>query len=159
EDSAVKDAGPEICIFTSYTTDKPERLEMSRIVENNQRLYASRHGYGYAAYEENLASDALPYWSKIAGIRNYLAGKVSSCPNPKWIVWLDDDALVTNPSIKIEAFIAGHMPSVLDPFSFSQSPNVLVTKDVHENTINTGVLIVRNSVESRRFFSDLWDMR
>lgn len=142
-------SNPQICLFTSYTTDQSDRLEMSRMVAENQRNYSLRHGYSYAAYEENLAPDSLPYWSKIAGIRNYLA----EAPLCQWIVWLDDDALVTNPSIKMEEFIERHAVSPLHP------PNVLVTQDVYENTINTGVLIVRNCEESRGFFNSLWDMR
>lgn len=147
-----------IRIFTSYTTDNPERLSLSRKVANNHSEYCTKHGYDYKVYERNLADlgyfdTSLPYWSKIAGINEILA-KRSGKELPSWIVWLDDDAIVLNESIKMDEFIHNHGGS--DP-----NTHVIITSDVpHAGTkVNTGVLMVRNSEESKRFFNELFQMR
>lgn len=143
-----------ITVFTSYTTDNPQRLPMSKIVADNQRKYCALYGYDYRVFEENLAApEALPYWSKIAGILRLL----ESPEKPEWIVWMDDDALVTNPSIQLQDFIKSHG---------GDNPNihVIVTQDSRSGNswctdLNTGVLIVRNSRFSRKFFKSLWRKR
>ena len=145
-----------IHVFTSYTTDSPDRLGMSRKVRNQQESYCKNKGYEYSAFERNLAlqnpSDPfpLPFWSKIAGI-NQLLEKDSKT---EWIVWLDDDAVVMNPNIDMKQFIQDHG-------GLDLNTHVIVTKDVHgaATDLNTGVLLVRNSDISRQFFRDLWAVR
>ncbi|HSX37304.1 MAG TPA: hypothetical protein VLE95_00560 [Chlamydiales bacterium] len=142
-----------INIFTSYTQDNPERLELSRKVMQHQSQYCNRHGYNYAVYEQNLAESgsdkSLPYWSKIAGINRIL-----STTSDDWIIWMDDDAVIRNGDIRMEKFICDHGGN--DP-----KIHIIVTSDVpHAGTaVNTGVLIVRNSEKSRAFFKELWEMR
>lgn len=144
----------EIHVFTSYTR-QPERLAMSQKVMTNQLSYCKKQGYQYEVYEKNLADlgpsdSSLPYWSKIAGMNHLLNDKAS---NAKWFLWLDDDAIVLNQQVRIEDVIR----------QYGQNPNhhVIVTEDVPQATtnMNTGVLIVRNSDESRAFFQDIWKMR
>jgi len=148
----------QITLFTSYTADKPERLQMSRKVMASQRSYCKKHGHKYQVFEKNLADlswfdSSLPYWSKIAGI-NRMLSKGSGTGRPCWIVWLDDDAIVLNTDLAMDQFILAHGGK--DP-----NVHVIVTQDVpHAPTkVNTGVLIVRNSDTSRKFFQELWDMR
>jgi hypothetical protein len=139
-----------IKVFTSYTTDNPERLSMSHKVVANQKAYCKDNGYLYEVYEKNLAPDSLPYWSKIAGINRLLASKRPA----EWIVWLDDDAVIVNQKIKLAKVIQ-------DLSAQHPEANVFVTKDVpHADTqLNTGVLIVRNSDISRNIFQKIWEMR
>jgi hypothetical protein len=139
----------KISVFTSYTTDNSERLAMSRKVAENQRLYCAQQGCCYEAVEKNLAPDVLPYWSKVSGIRQRLNEK-----GPEWIVWMDDDALVANTKINLDKFIQTHGGS-------NPNTHVIVTHDMPfaSTDINTGVLMVRNSPESRQFFDALWQKR
>jgi hypothetical protein len=105
----------KIHIFTSYTKDTPLRLPMSRKVMRQQKAYCKDKGYRYSVYEKNLALEKpsdrlpLPYWSKIAGINRLLKNDSES----DWIVWLDDDAVILNPNIRMEDFIKDH--GGLDP--------------------------------------------
>jgi hypothetical protein len=142
----------KITVFTSYTTDNSDRLAMSQLVAANQLEYCTDHSYEYRVFEKNLAAPSLPYWSKIQGIRQLLDTTQSS-----WIVWLDDDAIITNPSIELQNFILSHG---------GDNPNthVIVTEDAMSGfswgtDLNTGVLFVRNSKFSRKFFDTLWEMR
>ncbi len=139
----------QILAFTSYTKDHPARLGLSLKASENQRAYCDRNGYDYHVFEKNLAAPSLPYWSKIAGIRKLL----ETAKDHQWIVWLDDDALIANPNIQLNDFILEHG---------GENPNthVIVTTDIHDlPSLNTGVLMVRISETSRKFFSDLWNMR
>lgn len=116
----------------------------------NQEAYCKSKGYLYEVYEQNLAKDSLPYWTKIAGINRLLNGKNPS----QWIVWLDDDAVITNGKIGFDKVIK----NLCDKY-----PNIdiFVTEDVPyaATKLNTGVLIVRNSDFSRNFFQELFNMR
>lgn len=156
---------PKICIFTSYTTDNPNRLQMSRDVADRQKRYASAHKYDYQAFEQNLAPGSEPYWSKIGGILKYLNKEVPTCLNPEWIVWVDDDALFTNHNIRIEEVIANQRPySFLTSLNLANEPHVIVTKDAVSDlgwatSLNTGVLFVKNSDESRDVMKKLFEMR
>jgi len=144
----------EIKIFTSYTTDIPERLKLSKKVVQNQLKYCQKRGYHYEVYEKNLAylgwfDQSLPQWSKIAGIMQLLASG-----SAKWYVWLDDDAVILDSNMKMEDFIGSHGGS-------NPNTHIIVTKDLvgFATEVNTGVLIVRNSDESRAFFKKLWNKR
>jgi hypothetical protein len=161
-------AGEKIYLFTSYTTDNPTRLKMSEDVVANQRKYADRYGYQYRNYPENLAVETtllglktttwLPYWSKIAAINkilNHQENRLNS--EPEWIVWLDDDAPITNPTIKMEDVIK---------YYTSQNNEIyfIVTEDaqshIHSSvTLNSAVLIIKNNDWSREFFQKVWEMR
>ena len=143
----------KVTLFTSYTIDNPERLEMSRMVAANQRQYCEKLGCEYVVFEENLAAPSLPYWSKIKGILQLWK---KNTPD-EWIVWIDDDAIITNPSIDLLEFINSHGGS--DP-----NTDVIVTQDSRSaeswcTAVNTGILIVRKSYFSYSFFSKLWRMR
>lgn len=131
---------------------------MSEKVALNQKQYCEKHGYKYEVYRENLATEypgdpTLAYWSKIAGILKIL-DEGSGVGKPAWIVWLDDDALVLNGKIRMEDFIRDH--GGRDP-----DTHIIITKDVPwaATKVNTGVLIVRNSSLSKKFFENLYKMR
>jgi hypothetical protein len=143
-----------IQLFTSYTTGNPSRLEMSRKVRDNHIAYCQKHGYKYDVYEKNLADtgssdSSLPYWSKIAGINRFLESGLRN--GSSWIVWMDDDEVILDGKIRMEQWIQDHG---------GKDPNihVIVTED-SQMELNTGVLIVRNSDVSRKFFKELWEMR
>lgn len=148
----------EIKVFTSFTTDNPNRVAMSEKVALNQKKYCEKHGYKYEVYRENLAKEypddpTLAYWSKIAGILKIL-DEGSGAGKPAWIVWVDDDAIVLNGKILMEDFIRDHG-------GINPDIHIIVTKDVPwaSTKINTGVLIVRNSSISKKFFAKLYKMR
>ena len=138
-----------IHVFTSYTKDNPERLAMSLAVAANQRAYCETKGYRYEVYEENLAKGNLPYWSKIAGINRLLENKNEN----EFVVWLDDDAVIANEKIDLHAVIQ-------DLSAKHPGADIFVTQDVpHAHTkLNTGVLLVRNTEFSRKFFKELMAM-
>lgn len=160
---------PKIALFTSFTTDKPDRLKMSDMVSENQCAYAADKGYDYLVYRQNLAFDVdpatgkketwLPYWSKVAAINKILNDQEPNLSKnkPEWIVWLDDDAAITNKNIKIEDIISHYAPKNSDI-------NFFVTEDSMSRILpnvplNSGVLFIKNNDWSQKFFKEVWDMR
>jgi len=148
--------------------DKPQRIEMSRRVAENQRGYSIEKGYTYFEYAENLAIEIdpitgervtwEPYWSKIAAINKILANKETSLENPaEWIVWMDDDAVITNPTIRMEDVIHHYT-------SKKKDLNFFVTSDSMSHIfpdipLNSAVLFIKNNEWSRVFFEEIWSMR
>lgn len=157
-----------ICIFTSYTTDNPTRLAMSESVAENQRAYAKKQGYEYLVYRENMAVELspeegqsktwLPYWSKIAGINKILNNQETALKNaPEWIVWIDDDALITNENIKAQEIIDHYAPEGSEiNFFVTEDSMSHVRKDI---PLNSAVLFIKNNDWSREFFQAVWEMR
>lgn len=146
------------CLLTSYTTDNPERLEMSQLVVANHKKYAEKHGYRYLEYPENLAKGDEPYWSKIAAVNRILNGEEETlkCP-PKWVVWLDDDAVIGDQMVQIDDVIAHYE---------AENPDVkvIITEDAMSHIfphipLNTGVMLIKNDDWSRTFFQKVWEKR
>jgi len=147
-----------ICVLTSYTSDNKERLAMSQLVANDQRKYASERGYHYLEYPENMAKGNEPYWSKIASINHILNNKEQSLSSlPKWIVWLDDDAVVQDHGVKIEDVIRHYEEE-------NPELKVIITEDAMSHVLphiplNTGVMFIKNDEWSKEFFQKAWETR
>lgn len=159
-------------IITSYTSDKPERLAMTNIVLKNQESYAKVHGYEYQPYinkglkgceNPNFYSSGCkpktcePHWHKIKLIVDWLKTPNSS-EKEEWILWLDDDMMVTNQNWKLEG--------IVDSLREGRDTSIIVTKDAQEwhggdkaASINTGLLLVRKDPNSLAFFRELWKRR
>jgi len=157
-------------LFTSYTAN---RASFNKPVIDNHEEYAEEHGYHYVKFIENLAADfettykqelgnTLPYWSKIAGmIRLLHLLNPSKFPEeirqylPKELIWFDDDAVITNFSIKIEDVVNYYAPP-------GSETHLFLTQDIMHAAgydLNTALLFARNSPESRSIFSEIWGRR
>lgn len=145
----------DITLVTGYTTENSNRLKMSQKVVKNQQGYATKQGYKYLEYKSNLAKGYEPYWSKIAIINAWLDANKMDGSN-KWLVWLDDDMIIMDSSIKAEDLINKYAKN---------DESVIVAKDAlawngdSKTSINTGILFVKNTQQSREFFQNIWDKR
>jgi hypothetical protein len=63
----------------------------------------------------------------------------------KYVVWIDSDAIILDFGWKIETFI--------EPFPHV---DIFASADIRQGLINTGVLIVRNTVWSLSFLEQWW---
>jgi hypothetical protein len=61
--------------------------------------YCDRHGYTYIRYREMIDPNLIPTWNKLLAVRKEL-------PKFDWVLWLDADALIVNPSQRIEDVLA-----------------------------------------------------
>lgn len=150
-------ADSKITFFTSYTRDNPDRLTLSREVAKVHQEYCEEKGYHHLLFERNLAQDpsgktVLPYWSKIAGLKEMLNAEHYAAK--EWFVWLDDDMVITNHEIQMESLIEKLAPS----------DHIIVTEDAVSQIfpnipLNTGFILVKNSDISRKIIDRLWNMR
>ena len=67
-------------------------------------------------------------------------------PKTKYIVWIDCDAIITNPNIRIEEFIKGDY-------------ELFVCKDINPNRtlFNSGVMIFKNTNNTRNLLNKVWN--
>jgi hypothetical protein len=112
----------EILILTAYTH---HIADYGRLAHENKERYAKLHGYGFRAVTTGFESSRAPSWWKIKfieeGFRDY-----------RYVFWTDADALIMNPSVRLESFIAPdydlHITRALTPFPHIQCGNFLITR-------------------------------
>lgn len=108
-----------------------------------QQLYARRHGLGY--HLELTAFDGVDgYWHKVAALDGHLAGH-------DWVVWLDDDAFVTD-------LDSTFLRDAIDDADRGDAWLVIAPSCADElngawAAYNTGVFALRNSPDSRALLS------
>jgi hypothetical protein len=117
-------AGARIAVATLYT---PEIADIGVLTSEVLCAYAARHGYA-ALIATRLIDESRPAsWSKLLLVEHYLA-RTPSC---EWVMWIDADAVVTNPAQKVEDLI-------------DQEVDFLAAEDLPPSPINLGVFLVRN---------------
>lgn len=104
--------------------------------------YCKKHNYDYYDEEKYYDRDRPIAWSKINIINSCLNDDKN---NYDYVVWIDADTLVMNQEIKIEELIE----------KYTDDKDVTVAQDY--KMINTGVIIIKNTLWSRRFFDFLYD--
>lgn len=125
----------KIYIAQYYT----ENLTHGPFAEKINQKYANEMGYGY--YCEKSTKDIRDFLKGIAPTwyKSKLILDVFDKHNPEYVLFLDTDAIISNPTIKIEEFI--------DP-----EYNFIVAKDIsHHSIMNAGVFLIKNNEWSRNF--------
>jgi hypothetical protein len=94
----------DICVLVSYNETYAPMAEIT--VQNNIKKYCEIHGYHLwiDRLEDNIREDKPMTW-QIAYRKIQAAKEILQSNNFKWIVYLDTDSLIMNPSIKLESFI------------------------------------------------------
>jgi hypothetical protein len=111
-------------IGTLYT---PEIAELGLLTSMAMRAYAERHGYTAIVARSQLDPSRHPFWSKVVLVEHYL----SNNPSCKWLMWIDADAVITNPKKRLEGFL-------------EKDVDCLVAEDPGSSLLNAGVFLVRN---------------
>ena len=110
----------------------------------NHAAFARRHGYTQWWRKGSLVSARgwQPYWHKVAMLRSAR----SRFPNASAFVWVDDDIVLTN-----------HAQDMFRGALRRSPADVLVTRDPSRAaTLNTGIVIVRNTAGGARVLDELW---
>lgn len=189
-------------------TNTQKTDEVSQLVLDNQQQYANLHGYTFQAFEGNRAKECRdkagrpqecdPQWSKVAIIRDWLNDKLGFSLAPwkpnrwlldsvtqdnskeEWLVWMNEDTVITHPHYKLEEMIqrsrAGKQTSVIlvkemqrhggeetqilaDSDGISSGPPYVKLSKSEIPLLNTGMLLVRVDEVSKRFFNQFWERR
>jgi hypothetical protein len=153
----------------------PDKHLVSRIL-TNRREYCYLHGYSLLTSTGADLSpqdrERPPAWSKLTALLRRLETR-----RYDYIVYMDMDMIIMNPSVKLEALLAagagtrGLVPQAAGavavgavapapgrrggPGGAVPPPDITLTSDW--SGTNTGILMVRNTPFSRWFLSTAWD--
>ncbi|RUS17692.1 galactosyl transferase GMA12/MNN10 family-domain-containing protein [Endogone sp. FLAS-F59071] len=114
----------------------------------NKRAYALRHGYSFVARstefsQQGIRGDRATVWGKVDVIEKML-------PKYDWVLWMDMDAVVMNPEIKVEKLLE-KFESIAGGKEDFKKKHLIVAKPRGDAMINAGVFLIRNSEWSRTF--------
>jgi hypothetical protein len=163
----------QITFGTTYVKVNPDRDRLSEAVDNNHREYAKIWNLKHRVVDQSLLKDqcadpnsflsgkkvdCVPYWNKVALLRNWLATPVENKDKEEWYIIADDDMPVTN--MRVNPYQA------IDELRRGKDTSIIVTQDVipwkdndPQLSVNTGLLFVRKDEQSRRLIEDLWNRR
>ncbi len=113
-----------LAVATLYTA---EVADYGRPAAELIWAYARWHGYGAVVVTETLDPSRPPVWSKLLLVERYLR----ETPACRWLLWIDADAVITNPAQRLEDLI-------------DEEADFLVAEDIPPSPINLGVFLARN---------------
>ena len=109
--------------------------------------YATKHGYDVRLHDQVLSKDRHPSWSKIPALKLALQEKKYD-----YVVWMDDDIVITNPEIPLSFFI--------DKYAFRTSPaSVMVSSDMPNEpstSMNCGILFLKANDMGQHILDSAW---
>ncbi|KAI1301147.1 hypothetical protein EDD11_005795 [Mortierella claussenii] len=114
----------------------------------NKRLYASKHGYDFVARAAEFAQEEFRgrrlVWGKIGAIQKVL-------PYYEWLFWMDMDAVVANMDQDLRDIIR----QAEERSQTDEEISLIVAKPVRDKMLNAGVMLIKNTDWTRRFFNEV----
>jgi len=115
------------------------------VFQDNLIKYCKTHGYDIFMYEKEIFL-FNSMWQKVPYINMVMMQEYAK--EYEYFVWLDDDAYITNHSVRFEKFI-----------NFAPEYHMWISKDIPVDSnimlVNCGVFIWRNSDVMIEFFEDI----
>lgn len=133
----VTNPGQHIAICTMRT---PNTEGWAKYAEWNQRAYAVKHNYTYNFYSDLIVVEEIPHWNKVKILMNHL-------PEQEFVIWVDSDAIFTDFNKSWEEIIAK-----------APDKDFWVCNDIGGWTLNTGVMVMRNTPWMSNVLEELWSM-
>jgi hypothetical protein len=135
--SKINVGSKKIAIVTLGTPNMKRMLRHSR---RNQEFYAKKHGYTYIAYENSFLPFEIVTWNKVFVLERHLK-------EYDVVMWIDSDAIFTNMKGTIESIVK------------MNTKDILLCDDIGGWTVNTGVMIWKNTKWSRSILKDWQKMK
>jgi len=125
-----------IGIVTQFTK---EIYDYSKYSLQNLKYYCKKQRYKLYVFNDHLCKQVHPCWYKIILINHLLS-------RHKYLVWIDSDAIITNPQIRFEKFIVGNY-------------DMYACKDISPKRtyFNSGVMIFRNNQTTKNYLNSVWN--
>ncbi|KAF9365027.1 hypothetical protein BGX34_011699 [Mortierella sp. NVP85] len=115
----------------------------------NKRIYAAKHGYDFVARAAEFAQEEFRgrkiVWGKIAAI-------LKTLPHYEWLFWMDMDAVVADLDKDLRDIIRVAEENNPDK---TQEISLIVAQPVKDKMLNAGVMLIKNTDWSRRFFNEV----
>jgi len=147
----------KICLVSHFTENI---TNVANITIPNKEGYSKKHDYDFKFHKGRL-SNRHPGWDKIVLLREVL-----STNEYDYVVWVDNDAFITNPEIRFD-FICNTNPNkkliIASEDNYrnviSLTPNLNYDDLSNLRIINTGVFILKNDEWSHNFLNDVWETK
>lgn len=119
--------------------------EFSKTTKKVLQEYCNRYGYNLCYFDKILDPNYYIVWQKILAVQKTLKNKKYD-----YVVWIDDDILITNFKYRIEDFIS------------LTNKDIVMSRDLrgdhgYNQYINSGIFILKNNKTSRNFMKDVID--
>lgn len=134
---------PSIGIVTLTT---PDRTMFTSITLQAIRKYCSLWGYKYHEVDHTINTERQPAWSKITATKKIMLEH----PEYEWVTWIDDDIILTNPTISLDYFLQ---------LCSNQHKELIISEALAIEDgipLNSGILIVKNTKKMRDFLDEIW---
>ena len=129
------------------TVSTPNRVPFAQFTVESFNDYAKKWGYDLHLFFTSLDESRPVQWSKIKAVTDLLKRNEYD-----WVVWLDDDLIITNPEISFEKTIQEH----------GQKADLIISshheKSSASSDVNTGLFLVKNTRWSLDFLQRVWDI-
>jgi hypothetical protein len=153
---------PRIAVVMLTT---PDRKSFSSLTISAMESYCLLHQYELIVHHKVFDPHRAAPWSKILALQHALRSS-----SAEWIVWVDDDILITNPHVSLAALIkrqsALHVCASLSEDIESKTmlalePDLIVSEDAQSKNgfpINTGILAFHQTEWSHEFLETVWSL-
>ncbi|KAF9345348.1 hypothetical protein BGX26_003252 [Mortierella sp. AD094] len=148
--AADPDRKKNIALLTSsYIYSDMCMAEASLPSAENKRTYATKHGYDFVARAAEFAQEEHRgrrlVWGKIGAIQKVL-------PHYEWLFWMDMDAVVAD----LDKDLRGIIREAEDKKeNDGEEISLIVARPVRDKMLNAGVMLIKNTDWSRRFFNEV----
>lgn len=124
-------------LFCSLS-DRPEFSD--KIYQSNQE-YFDRYNIDFIIEKKRLTFERCPAWSKILLLQRELEKDYD------YVVWIDDDILITNHKIDFR--------EIIKMYDFE---NILIDDNGGTNKwkLNSGIFVCKNNVDTKEFLKHIW---
>jgi hypothetical protein len=114
-----------------------DRVEINGLSWPRMKEYCKKYGYNYVTRTEAILKDRHISWSKLPLIIELLDS------GSETVLWVDDDAIITNMEIKIEEF------------TLKDGTNILISQDRDGEIFNCGIIIAKQG--SQKILQEIID--
>ncbi|KAF9909401.1 hypothetical protein BX616_011189 [Lobosporangium transversale] len=114
----------------------------------NKRMYAAKYGFDFVARAAEFIQEEFRgrrlVWGKIGAIQKVL-------PHYEWLLWMDMDAVIANMEKDVREIIR----EAETKSQSGQEISLIVAKPVKDKMLNAGVMLIKNTDWTRRFFNEV----
>jgi len=122
-----------------------DRPEFSGPIYDKLKEYCSYHNYKCVIEDKVLDDSRAPPWSKIL----LLQREMKNNEDYDYIIWIDDDILITDKNKKFEEFIE----------KYSSAHDIFVSEDAMKSyPMNTGIIVCKNKNETLKYLEHIWEL-
>lgn len=133
---------PSVKLLFCSVSDRPA---LSKVHFEHLQSYCDKHDYKCVLEDKSLCNERAPAWSKII----LLQREMKNNPDYDYIIWIDDDILITNKEKKFEEFIE----------KYSRDHDIFVSEDALKSyPMNTGIIVCKNNKQTLKYLQHIWQL-